>query len=45
VRAGLPTKRAGTLDAFGQTDRGDYVRCKSRYVDMGDRYEMVTECK
>jgi hypothetical protein len=45
VRANLSTKRAGTLDAFGQTDRGDYVRCKSRYVDMGDRYEMVTECK
>jgi hypothetical protein len=45
VRAGLPTKRSGSLDAFGKTDRGDYVRCKSRYEDRGDRYEMVTECK
>jgi hypothetical protein len=45
VRAGLSTKRAGTLDAFGQSDRGDFARCKSRYEDKGDRYELVTECK
>ena len=34
VRAGMSTDRPGKpVDAFGKIDRGDYVRCKSFYVD------------
>jgi hypothetical protein len=34
TRAGMPTDRPGRpVDAFGKVDRGDYVRCKSYYVD------------
>ena len=45
LRAGLSTKRAGTLDAFGQVDRGNYVRCKQFYGDDGKGgYEKKTEC-
>lgn len=34
LRAGMPTDRPGSpVDAFGKIDRGDYLRCKSYYVD------------
>lgn len=33
LRAGMPTKRPSGVDAFGNLDRGDYVRCKAKYVD------------
>jgi len=35
VRAGMPTAKAGGVDAFGKLDRGDYVRCKTVYEDDG----------
>jgi hypothetical protein len=45
VRAGISTKRTGTLDAFGTVDRGDFVRCKAYYDDKGDRYEKRVVCE
>lgn len=45
VRAGISTKRTGTLDAFGTVDRGDFVRCKTYYDDKGDRYEKRVVCE
>mmetsp|Transcript_12150 Transcript_12150/g.18655 ORF Transcript_12150/g.18655 Transcript_12150/m.18655 type:complete len:145 (-) Transcript_12150:199-633(-) len=33
VRANVSPKRQGGVDAFGNIDRGDYVRCKPYYVD------------
>jgi hypothetical protein len=35
VRAGMPTAKAGGVDAFGKLDRGDFVRCKTIYEDDG----------
>lgn len=45
VRAGISTKRTGTLDAFGTVDRGEFVRCKTYYDDKGDRYEKRVVCE
>jgi hypothetical protein len=45
VRAGLSTKRAGGLDAFGNINRGDFVRCKTYYEDKGDKYEKKVVCE
>lgn len=45
VRAGMSTKRTDTLDAFGQVDRGDFIRCKTYYDDMGDRYQKRVVCE
>ena len=45
VRAGISTKRTGTLDAFGNVDRGDFVRCKTFYEDTGARYEKKVVCE
>lgn len=47
VRAGLPTTRvAGGVDAFGQADRGDFVRCKQFYaLDEKGQYVKKTECQ
>eukprot|EP00535_Pseudo-nitzschia_heimii_P005095 CAMPEP_0197192800 /NCGR_PEP_ID=MMETSP1423-20130617/25758_1 /TAXON_ID=476441 /ORGANISM="Pseudo-nitzschia heimii, Strain UNC1101" /LENGTH=158 /DNA_ID=CAMNT_0042645771 /DNA_START=77 /DNA_END=550 /DNA_ORIENTATION=- len=33
LRAGLSTKRPTGVDAFGTVDRGDFVKCKPKYVD------------
>ena len=44
VRAGMSTKRSGSLDAFGKVDRGDFIRCKQFYKDTGTAYEKVTVC-
>jgi len=33
VRAGLPTTRRTGVDSFGKVNRGDFVRCKPKYVD------------
>uniref|UniRef100_A0A7S1VJA7 Uncharacterized protein n=1 Tax=Grammatophora oceanica TaxID=210454 RepID=A0A7S1VJA7_9STRA len=44
LRAGLSTKRTDTLDAFGKVDRGDYVKCKTVYLDGGDKYIKTTVC-
>jgi hypothetical protein len=46
VRAGMPTaaKKEGGVDAFGKMDRGDFVRCKTRWVDNGVKYIKKREC-
>mmetsp|Transcript_14415 Transcript_14415/g.23823 ORF Transcript_14415/g.23823 Transcript_14415/m.23823 type:complete len:144 (-) Transcript_14415:56-487(-) len=44
-RAGISPKRANGLDAFGNIDRGDFVRCKTYYLDKGDRYEKKVVCE
>ena len=37
VRAGMSTKlKKGGVDAYGNVDRGDYVRCKIVYVEDPD---------
>ncbi|KAL7566985.1 hypothetical protein ACA910_019914 [Epithemia clementina (nom. ined.)] len=45
LRAGMSTKRSGSLDAFGTVDRGDFIRCKQFYNDTGTAYEKVTVCE
>ena len=46
VRAGMPTAKAGGVDAFGKLDRGDYVRCKTVYEDDGGpRYTRKRKCE
>jgi hypothetical protein len=45
IRAGMSTQRTGTLDAFGNADRGDFIRCKTFYEDKGDRYEKRVVCE
>ncbi len=47
-RAGLSTantKRKGGVDAYGNIDRGQFVRCKQFYQLVNDKYVKVTECK
>lgn len=46
LRAGLPTTRlASGVNAFGQADRGDFVRCKQFYQDNGQGdYVKKTVC-
>jgi hypothetical protein len=45
VRAGLPTTRkAGGVDAYGKIDRGDYVRCTTKWSIVGDHYEKFVTC-
>lgn len=47
-RAGLSTantKRKGGVDAYGNVDRGQFVRCKQFYQLVNDKYVKVTECK
>ena len=45
IRAGMSTTRTGTLDAFGNAYRGDFIRCKTFYDDKGDRYEKRVVCE
>jgi hypothetical protein len=46
VRAGMPTAKAGGVDAFGKLDRGDYIRCKTIYEDDGGpKYVRVRKCQ
>jgi hypothetical protein len=46
VRAGRPTKNpSGGVDAYGNVDRGDFVRCKFFYVVEDDKYVKKVECK
>ena len=47
LRANMSTKRSSTVDAFGKVDRGDYLRCKAKYVDDGKSNKLVKEwdCK
>jgi hypothetical protein len=45
IRAGMSTTRTGTLDAFGNAYRGDFIRCKTFYDDKGDRYEKRVVCQ
>ena len=33
LRAGMSTKRPTGVDAFGTLDRGEFIRCKPKYVD------------
>ena len=44
VRAGMSTKRVGSLDAFGNVNRGNFIRCKQVYIDNGTAYEKKTVC-
>jgi hypothetical protein len=46
-RAGLSPQRVGTLDAYGNVDRGDFVRCKQFYDNNNGTtaYEKKTVCK
>lgn len=46
VRAGLSTTRAkGGVDAFGNVDRGDYVRCQTSYPFVDGKYVKTVTCK
>ena len=47
VRAGLSTKSAtpGGVDAFGNVDRGDFVRCQYYYELVNDKYVKKSACK
>ena len=47
LRANMSTKRSSSVDAFGKVDRGDYLRCKAKYVDDGKSNKLVKEwdCK
>jgi hypothetical protein len=47
VRAGKPTTNpsGSGVDAFGNVDRGDFVRCRFYYVIENDKYVKKTECK
>lgn len=33
LRAGMPTTRKSGVDVFGKVGRGDYVKCKAKWVD------------
>jgi hypothetical protein len=48
LRAGMSTKRrgsGGTLDAFGNVNRGDFVRCQFEYeLDGKGGYDKITVC-
>lgn len=43
LRAGMSTKRPSGVDAFGKVDRGEYTRCKAKYVDDGKSNNLVKE--
>ena len=45
LRAGMPTTRNGSVDAFGKSDRGDYVRCKIFYQDDGKKLVKTRTCE
>lgn len=47
LRANMSTKRSSSVDAFGKVDRGDYLRCKAKYVDDGKSNKLVKQwdCK
>jgi hypothetical protein len=43
LRAGMPTKGSSGVDRFGQIDRGDYTRCKTKWVDDPKTNKLVKE--
>ncbi len=47
LRAKMSTKRSTGVDAFGKVDRGEYLRCKAKYVDDKQTNKLVKEwdCK
>lgn len=47
VRAKMSPKRSTGVDAFGKVDRGEYLRCKAKYVDDATTNKLVKqwECK
>ncbi len=46
VRAGMKTTRiAGGVDAFGNYDRGDYVKCKTSYPMIDGQYVKTVTCE
>lgn len=46
MRAGMSAKRRdGGVDAYGNVDRGSFVRCTASYVDTGTEYKKVVTCK
>jgi len=44
-RANLSTKRKGAVDAYGNVDRGDYVKCQYYYEIENDQYVKKTKCQ
>lgn len=43
LRANMSTKRSTGVDAFGKVDRGEYLRCKAKYVDDKTSNKLVKE--
>ena len=45
-RAGMPTSKGGKgVDAFGNIDRGDFVRCKTSYPMIDGKYVKTVTCE
>lgn len=46
VRAGLPIepKKPGGVNAYGEVDRGTFVRCKTSYPLIDGKYTKVVTC-
>ena len=46
VRAGMSTEgKNGGVNAFGQIDRGDFVRCKVSYPMIDGKYVKTVNCQ
>ena len=45
VRAGLPTTRKTGVDAYGNLDRGDFIRCTTSYKIENDKYMRIVTCQ
>jgi len=47
VRAGIPTGKASKsqVDAFGNIDRGDFVRCEREWKVIDGKYQKFDICK
>lgn len=44
LRAGMSTARPSGVDAFGKVDRGEFLRCKVKYIDDGKNYVKEWQC-
>jgi hypothetical protein len=44
VRAGMPTSKGKGVDAFGNVDRGDFVRCTTTYPMIDGQYVKTVTC-
>jgi len=45
VRAGMPTSKGKGVDAYGNVDRGDFVRCTTTYPMIDGQYVKTVTCK